>query len=119
MLHLIRQPDGCHLLPLEKAIMQTDVWWKRDGFLDRRDAGPYKMRTDVRKKPPLCKGRGTAIAVEGLFQREVTSSPNNPTASHSFGTSPYTGEANVQTSVGEKPSPAGEGGSRRLTDEVF
>ena len=30
-------------------------------------------------KPSLCKGRGTARAVEGLFQREVTSSPNNPT----------------------------------------
>ena len=40
---------------------------------------PYNVQTDVRKKPPLCKGRGTAIAVEGLFQREVTSSPNNPT----------------------------------------
>ena len=59
-----------------------------------RDAGPYNVQTDARgkgmcfgpsrrrslqtadgcavEKPPLCKGRGTAIAVEGLFGGEST-----------------------------------------------
>ena len=45
--------------------------------------------------------RGTAIAVEGLFRREATSSPNNPTASHSFGTSPCTGEAMCRRASGK------------------
>ena len=40
---------------------------------------PYNVQTDVRKKPPLCKGRGTAIAVEGLFGDRKYFFWNNPT----------------------------------------
>ncbi len=53
---------------------------------------------------PLCKG-SSAEGGEGLFFY-------NPSTT-SWSPSPYTGEALIQ------PSPVGEGGSRRLTDEVY